>query len=158
VVFDKDKTATAAYQLKQLSLSCTWNLNAGALASFEQSIEVCERYQLENHDEALRRTLQAGVVQHFEFTYELCWKFMKRWLQHNLGRSEVEGGSRRELFRLAVEFRLIDNVDTWMTFHAARNQTNHNYDQIIANEVFAVTKVFFPQAQGVFVQLQAKND
>jgi len=29
VVFDKDKTATAAYQLKQLSLSCTWNLNLG---------------------------------------------------------------------------------------------------------------------------------
>jgi len=31
VVFDKDKTATAAYQLKQLSLSCTWNLNSGLI-------------------------------------------------------------------------------------------------------------------------------
>jgi len=32
VVFDKDKTATAAYQLKQLSLNCTWNLNSGYIS------------------------------------------------------------------------------------------------------------------------------
>jgi len=37
VVFDKDKTATAAYQLKQLSLSCTWNLNSGLFLTTIQS-------------------------------------------------------------------------------------------------------------------------
>ncbi len=129
-----------------------------ALASFEQSIEVFERYQSDNSEEALLKTLQAGVIQHFEFTYELCWKFIKRWLQVNLGRSEVEGVSRRELFRMGAEFRLIDDVDLWMTFHAAKNQTSHSYNQITADEVFAVAKVFFPYSRELLTRLQAKND
>ena len=43
-----------------------------ALISFEQSLEVFGRYQLEEADETLCKTLQAGVIQNFEFTYELC--------------------------------------------------------------------------------------
>ena len=83
---------------------------------------------------------------------------MKRWLQGNLGRSEVEGVSRRELFRMAAESRLIDDVDLWMSFHAARNQTSHSYDESVAHDVAAMAKVFFPHAQDFFARLQAKND
>ena len=129
-----------------------------ALISLEQSLEVLSRYSAKTSEEALRTTLRAGVIQHFEFSYELCWKFMKRWLQANLGRSEVEGVSRRELFRMAAEYRLIDDVDLWMSFHAARNQTSHSYNQATAEEVLAVAKRFLPQSQAFFVRLQAKND
>ena len=129
-----------------------------ALTSFEQSLEVFGRYQTGASEDALWKTLRAGVIQHFEFTYELCWKFMKRWLQGNLGRSEVEGVSRRELFRMAAASRLIDDVDLWMSFHAARNQTSHSYDESVAHDVAAMAKVFFPHAQAFLARLQAKND
>jgi len=128
-----------------------------ALISFEQSLEVFGRYQTGASEDALRKTLRAGVIQHFEFTYELCWKFMKRWLQGNLGRSEVEGVSRRELFRMAAESRLIDDVDLWMSFHAARNQTSHSYDESVAHDVAAMAKVFFPYAQAFLASLQVKK-
>jgi len=129
-----------------------------ALVSFEQSLDVIDRDQFDAGDDALRKTLQAGVIQHFEFTYELCWKFMKRWLMENLGRSEVEGVSRRQLFRLAAEFCLLDDVDAWMKFHAARNLTSHTYEQTTADEVLGVAKQFLPVAQVLLTRLQEKNE
>lgn len=129
-----------------------------ACASFDESLVVFARYQQQSNDDALVRTLRAGVIQHFEFTYELCWKFIKRWLEINLGRVEVEGVSRRELFRLANESRLIDDVALWMTFHAARNQTSHAYDPLTAEEVFAVANLFRPEAQALLNRLIRKND
>jgi len=126
--------------------------------SFAQSFDVWHRYQGKSNDDALLNTLQAGVIQHFEFTYELCWKFLKRWLERNLGRSEVEGISRRELFRLAHESRFIDDVKLWMTFHAARNQTSHIYEQTTANDVLEVASEFLPQAQDLLQRLLAHND
>lgn len=129
-----------------------------ALKSFEESISVFDEYSARSRDEPLVKTLRAGVIQNFEFTYELCWKFIKRWLDKNLGKTEVEGVSRRQLFRLAHESRLIDDVDSWMTFHAARNETSHTYDPDIAEEVLAIARVFLPQAQELLARLEAKND
>lgn len=126
--------------------------------SLKESLGVLDGYQKQSKDEPLIKTLRAGVIQNFEFTYELCWKFIKRWLERNLGRTEVEGVSRRQLFRLAHESRLIDDVEFWMTFHAARNQTSHTYDPEIAEEVLAVTRVLLPQAQELLARLEAKND
>lgn len=100
----------------------------------------------------------SGVIQHFEFTYELGWKFIKRWLSVNIGKSEVEGLSRRGLFRLAKEFGLIDSVDEWMLFHAARNETSHTYDENTAEEVFEVSIKFLPVAKKLLTQLELKND
>ncbi|HEY85514.1 MAG TPA: nucleotidyltransferase [Chloroflexi bacterium] len=102
--------------------------------------------------------VQAGVIQHFEFTYELCWKFMKRWLQENVGRVYVDGVSRRELFRIAAENRLIDDVDAWWAYHKARNLTSHIYNEEVADDVFAVSEEFLPQAQALLKALEARND
>jgi nucleotidyltransferase substrate binding protein (TIGR01987 family) len=102
--------------------------------------------------------VQAGVIQHFEFTYELCWKFMRRWLQENVGRVYVDGVSRRELFRLAAENRLIEDVDAWWTYHKARNLTSHIYNEEIADDVFEAAEEFLPHAQALLNALKAQND
>lgn len=106
----------------------------------------------------LQEAIKAGVIQNFEFTYELSWKFIKRWLEKNLGSSSVDGVTRRELFRLAAEAQLIDNVDEWMLYHQARNQTSHTYDESVAAEVYKNSIDFLKVAQRLLQQLQAKND
>lgn len=124
------------------------------------SIGVMRRYEgpdAESGDPALLETLRSGVIQHFEFTYELCWKFMRRWLMESLGRTEVEGVSRRELFRLAHEAGLITSIDDWMGYHSARNLTSHAYDSKIAAEVYGVSVVFVASAQAFFEALDSKN-
>ncbi|MBN2643189.1 MAG: nucleotidyltransferase substrate binding protein [Victivallales bacterium] len=109
-------------------------------------------------DEVLRNGLRAGVIQNFEFTYELCWKFIKRWLEHNLGSTYVDGVTRHELFRYAAEHKLITDVQRWMDYHRARNMTSHTYNADTADEVFNAALAFIADAKTLLQQLEARND
>ena len=109
-------------------------------------------------DDVARDTMKAGVIQHFEFTYELCWKFMKRWLETNISPNVADGVTRRQLFRLAVENRLIDDVDRWMRHHDARNDTAHTYDPAIAERVYRAAHDFAHDAGGLLEALATRND
>lgn len=106
----------------------------------------------------MQNTVKSGVIQHFEVAYEQCWKSMKRWLENNLNPESVDGVTRKELFRLAAEQRLIKDVDLWTTFHKGRNETSHTYDAETANDVFATAAVFVPVAEAFCVTITARND
>lgn len=109
-------------------------------------------------NETLQDGLKAGVVQNFEVTYEVSWKFIKRWLENNLGNSYVDGVSRRELFRLAAESLLITDVDKWMKYHKGRNETSHIYDALTADEVYHLAMEFVHDAKQLLINLEEKND
>ena len=106
---------------------------------------------------AQQNTIQAGVIQCFEFTYERAWKYMKRWLEHNLGSVYVDGVSRKVLFRLAAEHQLIDDVLVWFEYHSARNKTSHTYAAETAAEVYQIAPCFLQDVQALFHQLQLNN-
>lgn len=130
-----------------------------AMDSFERILNVaCSDQKMAVLEDDQRDAIRAGVIQSFEFTYELCWKFMKRWLGGNLGNARVEGVTRRELFRLGAEHQLINDVDDWMEYHDARNETAHTYDEVKAEDVFQVAKRFLPDAQKFRKNLEKKND
>jgi nucleotidyltransferase substrate binding protein (TIGR01987 family) len=109
-------------------------------------------------DDITRYAIKAGAIQNFEFTYELCWKFMKRWLENTMGNTYVDGVSRRELYRIAAEHQLIDDVDQWMIYHKARNITSHTYNEDRAEEVFQIAKIFVTDAEKLLHQIEAHND
>lgn len=112
---------------------------------------------MKTFDAVTRQALRAGAIQNFEFTYELCWKYMKRWLAYNVGQSEVEGLSRRGLFRMAAEYLIIDDVEQWIHYHQARNLTSHTYNQETADEVYDVITPFLSDAQ-VLVKALERSD
>jgi len=109
-------------------------------------------------DEITQNAIKAGAIQHFEFTYELCWKFIKRWLEMNISPTVADGVTRRELFRLAAENRLIEDVEGWMRYHDARNWTSHTYDPTVAQNVYAVVHDFARDAERLLAALEARND
>lgn len=109
-------------------------------------------------DEVARNAIRAGVIQHFEFTYELCWKFIKRWLEMNVSATAVDGVTRRELFRLGAENRLIVDVEQWMRYHEARNLTSHTYQPEIAERVYNIAHDFARDAARLLAALEARND
>jgi nucleotidyltransferase substrate binding protein (TIGR01987 family) len=113
---------------------------------------------MSQQDEVIRLGLEAGLIQNFEFTYELCWKDIKRWLENNISPDIADGVSRRELFRLAAENKLIDDIDEWMAYHAARNSTSHRYGKSIAKNVLQQIGDFIRAAQRLLGELQKRND
>lgn len=127
-----------------------------AICSFDSSVRVVSLNEKVEQD--IKYTLRAGVIQNFEFTYELSWKFMKRWLKNSLGSSYVEGVSRKELFRLASESGLINDVLKWMEYHDARNETSHTYEEKTAEDVFKIAKIFLNDAKKLLEVLESKND
>ena len=102
--------------------------------------------------------IKAGVIQNFELTYELCWKLMKRWIQTNISAEIVDGVTRRELFRLSAENRLIIDVDEWMEYHRVRNISSHTYEREIAEEVYQIAKGFLNASMDFLVRLEMRND
>jgi nucleotidyltransferase substrate binding protein (TIGR01987 family) len=128
------------------------------LLSLEQAIGVAETEKMSGFNKATQEVIKAGVIQNFEFTYELCWKFMKRWLENNIGATYVDGVTRRELFRLGAENRLITDVDGWMDYHAARNETAHTYDSGKADEIFRIARSFYKDAKRLLEALEIRND
>ncbi len=107
--------------------------------------------------EVERTGIRAGVIKNFETTYELSWKLIARWLKTHVG-SEADGVTRRELFRLAAENRLIPDVDLWMGHHVARNDTAHVYDEGKADQVYRATMDFAHDARRLLEILEARND
>ena len=105
-----------------------------------------------------RVAIRAGVVQHFEITYELCWKLMARWLNANVSPGVADGVTRRQLFRLAAERRLIQDVSSWMGHHEGRNATSHIYDFDKAEAVYRATLDFVHDAHALLRALEARND
>ena len=86
-------------------------------------------------------SVRASVLQHFEICYELCQKTMKRFIEMDIG-AEADILTRKDLFRVSAEKRLIDNFDHWVTFHKVRNLTSHVYDEETAIEVYRIAKSF----------------
>jgi len=129
-----------------------------AIDSMEKTLNVADDVEfISKLSNDQKDTIRAGVIQNFEFTYELCWKFMKRWLEVNLGTVYVEGVNRRELFRLSAESKLISDVDKWMDYHGARNETSHTYDAGTAEDVFDTAGTFIEDAQKLLAALEARN-
>ncbi len=129
-----------------------------AIIALNEALDFSHDPLMETLSRPQRNTVQAGVIQSFEFTYELAWKFMKRWLEHNLGSTYVDGVTRKQLFRLAAEHHLIDDVEAWFEYHNARNKTSHTYNHVTALEIYDITHGFLDDVQLLQKNLEEKND
>jgi nucleotidyltransferase substrate binding protein (TIGR01987 family) len=110
-------------------------------------------------DEALRDTVRAGIIQHFEVAYEQSWKYLQRWLRENASPDAADfPRSRKDLFRQAARYGLLNDPLPWFAFGEARNQTSHTYDGATALDVCAVARQFLPHARELLTRLAERND
>lgn len=85
--------------------------------------------------------LREGLIQRFEYTHELAWKVMKDYSEYQ-GYTDIKGS--RDAFRKGLEMGIIDS-SLWMESIEDRNQTSHNYDDEIVDEIFeAVVNDYYP--------------
>ena len=130
-----------------------------AVTSLESAIREAQSTEFMNGlTESQQEIIRAGVIQNFEFTFELCWKFMKRWLSHNIGAAYVDGITRKELFRLAAEHHLLNDTADWFGYHEARNRIAHTYNKEAADFVFSAAEQFLHDAKHLVQALEERND
>jgi len=135
------------------------------LTSFHKAIqsleEVLRTYETVSNSDfstpELSRGLKAGIVQNFEFTYELAWKFIKRWLEINVSPDTNHVFTRREIFRYAAQYQLIDDPAKWFKYTETRNITSHTYDEEKANRVFDDARKFKDDAIHLYNALEERN-
>ena len=105
------------------------------------------------------QTLKAGVIQNFEVAYELCWKFIQRWIQENRSVEETDNlRTKKDIFRLAAKYNLIENPDPWFEFGEKRNLSTHIYNIDIAKEVFHTALLFVKEAHSLLTNLVKNNE
>ena len=129
-----------------------------AVASLERALKFADKMSAGSTEYEEIEIIKAGVIQNFEFTYELCWKFMKRWIEENVSPDIVDGVTRKELFRLSAENRLIVDVEEWMEYHKSRNLTSHTYDEEVAERVYQTAVKFLSGAKDFLERLEKRND
>lgn len=127
-----------------------------AHASLQRSIAVFDRVTV-GRDADLIETTRSGVVQNFAVAYEQSWKVLRRWMMHYLSISDSEITQRRQLYRLAAKNALIDDLESWWDFHAARNLTSHTYNEAIALEVADVARKFDVACAQLIKSLAARS-
>jgi len=129
-----------------------------SVSSMERAINFADQRLNANISLDEKEVIQAGVIQNFEFTYELCWKFMKRWLELNLSPGLLDGVTRKELFRNALEQKLIKDYLSWVRYHELRNTTSHSYNKDVAVEIYSASKGFLEDAVFLLKGLEVRND
>lgn len=113
-----------------------------ATIALESGIEIYEKKKIIEENQEEIEIIKSGIIQNFEVCYEISWKLMKKWLSENIGATAVDGISRKELFRIAAQNKLIEDVEKWFVFHEARNLTSHDYDGMKAEDVFEEALIF----------------
>jgi len=103
--------------------------------------------------------LRDACIQRFEYTFELCWKMLKRQLELELPNpTEVDGYSYRQLFRIAAERGLVQNVEAWFDYRERRNITSHTYDEEKAVMVFEALPSFSGHAEELLSSLKESSE
>ncbi len=101
--------------------------------------------------------IRDAVIQRFEYTYELCWKFIKRDMSEDMGSEAVAILSRKDLFRTAADKGLIADPLSWFTYHKARNETSHTYNEKTAEQTYDIALSFAVDARSLLLSLQKKH-
>lgn len=95
------------------------------------------------------RVNKDATIQRFEFTFEFTWKI----LQSVLRVRGVEVYSPREVIRAAFQESLIEDVDSWLNFLAARNASTHIYSEEMADDTYKTAKSFYLEANKLYTKL-----
>ncbi|WP_163350830.1 HI0074 family nucleotidyltransferase substrate-binding subunit [Desulfovibrio sp. JC010] len=93
-------------------------------------------------DEITKDAVQDSLVKRFEYTLELAWKSCKRHLSEE-GYVEVKTMGPKPMMRFAFTADLITNVENWLGYINARNDTSHDYSGDKADAILDIVDDFY---------------
>lgn len=129
-----------------------------AVDALARAVDIAEN-EIDNGSDDLKDVVRSGVIQNFEVAYEQSWKMIQRWIKENKTPAEADNPrTRKDLFRSAAKFGLINDPSAWFAYGESRNETTHTYDRSKAASVYSVAKAFVADARVLVNQLEQMND
>jgi len=98
-----------------------------------------------------------SAIKRFEYTYELACNALRRQIGEELGGHVLAGISRKDIFRLAAQQKLIADARAWFDYHHTRNLTSHTYDEKRAEEAYGFIVRFAEDARRLLAELEERN-
>jgi nucleotidyltransferase substrate binding protein (TIGR01987 family) len=98
-------------------------------------------------------TVRDGVIQRFEIAMDLSWKITARVLREVYGVQDNEILTKKDIFRQAAKYRLLNDPEAWFGHYDARNDTSHQYDNEVAERTFARARLYLADAQSLVQSL-----
>ncbi|MCW5588152.1 MAG: nucleotidyltransferase substrate binding protein [Legionellales bacterium] len=132
-------------------------LDLSALKNAINSLEEAIQYSLHLPTNIKADIVRDSVIQRFEYSYELSWKLLQRWLSINVSPEEADPRTKKDLFRLAAQKKLIDNPEDWFEFAEARNNVAHTYNEKKAQYVYKIALKFLASAKYLLQKLEQAN-
>ena len=109
-----------------------------------------------SRSELEKEAIQDSLVKRFEYTLEVTWKSCKRHLAEE-GFAEAKTGSPKSIMRLAFESGLIVNVENWIDYINARQDTSHDYSGEKADRVLGIVESFYADAVALYQKMSGNN-
>lgn len=128
------------------------------LTPLRNALTSLERGLARRRENLADEEVRDACIQRFEYCFELSWKMLKRQIESEQGNTaEVDGYSKRTLFRVAAERGLISSPEPWFVYLVQRNKTSHAYDTRVATEVATVLEEFAVEARALLGTLEARD-
>ena len=85
-----------------------------------------------------------SIIQRFEYSFELIWKYLKHYLEKEIG-VKLEQSGPRPIYRHALKARLItaEESEKALKMIDDRNLTTHTYKEATANKVVELAKEYY---------------
>jgi len=99
-------------------------------------------------------TIRDGVIQRFEISMDLSWKTTMRVLREVYGVQNSNVLTKKDIFRQAAKYQLLDDPEAWFGHYEASNDTSHIYDSDIAPQTFARARLFLADARLLLQRLK----
>jgi nucleotidyltransferase substrate binding protein (TIGR01987 family) len=124
------------------------------LTNFKRDLTSLEKALVLPKDDIVRDS----VVKRFEYTYEQAWKLLQGALESDLGSDAVDDLPRKDLFRIGAERHFITKGTNWVEYHRLRNIASHNYNDEIAEELYAAAGRFIADGRELLKNLEAREE
>ena len=116
--------------------------NLKKAVSYLNRIMIADR---ENWKEFEFETARASLIHHYEISFELCIVAMKEYMEKYL-KIETINYTTKDIFRVAVEHKMINNLNRWFEYLGVRDVTRVNNTEDI-DEVFPKIQMFIIYAE-----------
>lgn len=101
-------------------------------------------------------SVRESCIQRFEICLDTAWKHIKKYLEDELGRSDLLN-SPNPIFKEAFANKLIEDAEIWIEFNEKRRNSSHDYSGQKAENTFEIIDDFIAEAIEIYQKMTGQK-